>query len=231
MTTSEFALPSVNSFSSPYFFFSNDVNQQILYVSPSVEHILGFHPSEIIGKKYTEFLDVHSPFNNDIPQCQQRRFQGDGVQYGLRVVQTKDREIKVLKVQTHGVTDDQGRTVANHAIAQDVTNIYFNELKMHLRLEELRAVDAKLSNREKDVLQRVKSGQLNKVIAKELQLSERAVEGVRSRLMKKFKAETIAVVVTKATELDMLNDVILLAHQPSESRSRLEFDRLPCQAC
>ncbi len=163
--------------------------------------------------------------------CQQRRFKGDGVQSGLRVVETKDGKIKVLKIQTHGVKNYQGKIVANHAIAQDVTDVFFLENELHVRLSELRAVDAKLSDREKDVLQRVKAGQLNKVIAKELELSERVVEGVRSRLMKKFNAETIAVVVTKATELNMLNDVILLAHRPSGSTSRLENNHLPYQAC
>lgn len=231
MNIEELTVPKIESFSPPYFFFSNNKYREVLYVSPSVEQILGYSPSELVGRKYTEFLDASSPLNADVTDCRRRRFDGDGSHESLRVVQTKEGQLKVLKIQTHGVTDTDNNTVANHGLAQDVTDVYFLESKLHVRLQELRAVESQLSTREKEVLCRVKAGQLNKVIAKELKVTERAIEGIRSRLMKKFDAETIAVVVKKATELTMLNEVILLAQGSRNSRSRLEDPIFPQQAC
>ena len=231
MSVEELIVPKIESFSKPYFFFSNNKYRELLYVSPSVEEVLGYSPSELVGRKYSEFLDASSPLNSDVSDCRKRRFNGDGVHENLRVVETKDKRLKVLKIQTHGVKDVSGNIVANHGLAQDVTDVYFLESELHVRLQELRAVESSLSPREKDVLCRVKAGQLNKVIAKELNVTERAIEGIRSRLMKKFDAETIAVVVKKATELKMLNEVILLAQGDRNPNPRNDDPICPQQAC
>lgn len=231
MNDESLIVPRIESFAQPYFFFSNNKNREVLYVSPSVEQILGYSPSELVGRKYSDFLDASSPLNSDVPDCRRRRFDGDGTHEHLRVVETKDKRLKVLKIQTHGVKDENGIIVANHGLAQDVTDVYFLESELHVRLQELRAVESSLSQREKDVLRRVKAGQLNKVIAKELKVTERAIEGIRSRLMKKFGAETIAVVVKKATELKMLNDVILLAQGSRNPGTRNDDPICPQQAC
>ncbi|MDB4539692.1 LuxR C-terminal-related transcriptional regulator [Saprospiraceae bacterium] len=206
------ALPDLELFSAPYFFFSINRKSELLYLSPSAEQILGYLPEKIIGRRYTEFLDPTSPLNSEIVDCRKYRFEV-GVNYQqLHVVETKDSKLKVLKIQTYGESNEKGRVKIIHGIAQDVTDIYFVEQEMHSRLTELEKSDRRLSERERKVMELVVSGMLNKSIARKLDIRERSVEKIRSRLVEKFEAETMFEVVSKATELKILQDVILLAH-------------------
>lgn len=95
-------------------------------------------------------------------------------------------------------------------LAQDVTALFFAEQELHKRLVGLEKFTLKLSEREQTVLQSIKQGKLNKVIAKDLQVSERSIEKIRARLTEKFDAHTISEVVSKSTELEILKQVIRL---------------------
>ncbi len=218
-------IPDPDSFSQPYFFFSNNRKSELLYVSPSVEQVLGYPPEEVIGRRYSEFLDQTSPLNSGLAKCRKLGFKSRENHEQLRVVQTRDQQLKVLKVQTYGKHDAEGRVVVKYGIAQDVTDVFFVEQEMHKRLIKLQKADRKLSDRERFVLDRVIEGTLNKSIARKLDISERSVEKIRSRLVEKFDSETMFEVVSKATELRILQDVILLAHDahqgPNKPTSRL----------
>ena len=96
------------------------------------------------------------------------------------------------------------------------------DVRMFQRRDELARISEAISNRERDVLERVMSGKLNKSIAKELSVSQRTVESARSRLMRKFGANTSAEMVRIATELEMLNLVAKNARYFCKSESDLE---------
>ena len=49
-----------------------------------------------------------------------------------------------------------------------------------------------LSNREREIFNRITEGEMNKVIAQDLHLSERTIEAHRSQVMKKMGAKTLA---------------------------------------
>lgn len=183
-----------------------------MYVSPSVQKVLGFEPQEIVGQKFAELLDPTSPLNSDVASCLQKRFlENDTSSHQhLRVFATQQRQHKILQIQTYGVRDQHGTLSVIHGLTQDVTNLFFAEQELHKRLVALEKFSLKISDREQQVLTAIKQGKLNKVIAKELQVSERSIEKIRSRLMEKFDAKTISEVVSKSTELEILKDVILL---------------------
>lgn len=214
-----FALPDLELISAPYFFFSINRKSELLYVSPSTEQVLGYTPKKIIGRRYTEFLDPTSPLNSEVVDCRKFRFEGGENYEQLRVVETRGSKLKVLKVQTYGEQNEKGHVKIIHGIAQDVTDVYFVEQEMHNRLADLEESDRRLSERERMVMELVVSGMLNKSIARKLKIRERSVEKIRSRLVEKFNAETMFEVVSKATELKILQDVILLAHEPHDGPS------------
>lgn len=63
-----------------------------------------------------------------------------------------------------------------------------------------------LSEREKQVFDRVADGQMNKVIAADLGISERTVEVHRGQVMKKLKARTLAQLVRAKIQMDLNAD-------------------------
>ena len=206
------SLPKIDGFSKPYFFFSNNHDFEIVYVSPSVEDVIGFTPSEIIGRKYTEFLDATSPMNEDIDECMRFESQRYSVrqQNSVWVVETKDSENKVLRVQMYGTQDASGQAGTSHGLAQDVTDMFIKEQELHRRLVELKSLSQNLTEREIQVLNFVIEGKLNKWIAKRIGVTERTIENVRSRVMNKFKTETTAELAAKAKELQVLTEIVTL---------------------
>ena len=200
-------LPDLGKFRSPYIFFSNDANADLLYISDSVEEVLGFSSEQLIGRKYTDFL-VGDQLNSDIPELRRRRFSGDTSHESLRAVKNCDQEVRVLKVQTFGEMDESGNVIANHGIAEDITDAYqkYQELRRHFG--ELEEITQKLSERERTVLELVMAGRLNKTIASELEITVRGVERIRSRLMTKFSANTSAQLVSIAAEWKVLSSVL-----------------------
>ena len=178
-----------------------------LYISDSVEEVLGFSSEQLIGRKYTDFL-AGNKLNSDIPELRRKRFSGDAIHESLRAVKNCNQEVRVLKVQTFGETDKFGNVIANHGIAEDVTEAYQKYQDLQRRFGELQEISQQLSERESTVLGLVMAGRLNKTIASELGITVRGVERVRSRLMTKFAANTSAQLVSIATEWKVLSRVL-----------------------
>ncbi len=204
---SSVAQPDLDFFESPFFFFSNNQDSEILYVSRSIKDVLGYEPADLVGKNYSDFLVADNGCNSDVEAMRSRRFNGDANHTSIRVVFDKSGQKRVLKIQTYGKVDDEGNVVANHAIAQDVTN----ESHLSERLQELIKVESTLKEREKTVLELVLSGSPNKLIARRLSITERAIEMVRARLMKKFAVTSAAELIAMATELATLRNVLQLS--------------------
>ena len=204
---SSVAQPDLDLFESPFFFFSNNEDSEILYVSRSIKDVLGYEPADLVGKNYSDFLVADNGCNSDVEAMRSRRFNGDANHTSIRVVFDKSGQKRVLKIQTYGKVDDEGNVVANHAIAQDVTN----ESHLSERLQELIKVESALKEREKTVLELVLSGSPNKLIARRLSITERAIEMVRARLMKKFAVTSAAELIAMATELATLRNVLQLS--------------------
>lgn len=64
--------------------------------------------------------------------------------------------------------------------------------RQHIQLEAIAARMALLSPREKEVLERVVAGKLNKEIAQELDISISTVEAHRKRIMEKLQAQSLS---------------------------------------
>ena len=120
-------IPEIERFGAPFFSFSNNEDAELLYVSPSVKQVLGFEPDELIGKKYTDYLDQTSPLNSDVQTCREERFKSSDPRQSLRVVVDSKERLKVLLVQTYGHVGGDGKVIANHGLAIDITGKFFKE--------------------------------------------------------------------------------------------------------
>ena len=75
---------------------------------------------------------------------------------------------------------------------QEALNYDAENREHHADLEAVRARAASLTPREKEVFERVAEGQANKVVAIDLEISERTVEIHRSQVMQKMEARNLA---------------------------------------
>lgn len=90
------------------------------------------------------------------------------------------------------------RQALAHSRARMAREIEATELRMRM---------ARLTQREREVLERVIGGQANKVIAAELAISEKTVEIHRANVMRKMEAKTLAELIkmTSAIRVDQGN--------------------------
>jgi FixJ family two-component response regulator len=79
--------------------------------------------------------------------------------------------------------------------------------RVRRRFEEIGAAVDQLSSREKTVLQAIVAGQLNKAIARALDVSVRTIEGDRAKIVEKFNAETTGEVVGKYAQFNLLTEL------------------------
>ncbi|MEZ6093858.1 MAG: LuxR C-terminal-related transcriptional regulator [Pirellulaceae bacterium] len=162
----------------------------------------------MLGQKYTDFLKIDSTTNRELALFRSLRFQNPRPQEHLCEITTRDGDIKFLRVQTYGATNRDGDVVLNHGLAQDITGTFKGAGGVFARMNQLKAVEATLTERERNVFDQVINGRLNKAIARQLTISERGVERIRSRLMAKFEVESSAQLVVKGTELRLFNELI-----------------------
>ncbi len=93
--------------------------------------------------------------------------------------------------------------------------------EIHNQLSHLQTIESKLSDRDKFILDQIITGKLNKVIARELDLSERTIEKIRARIIKCFEVETIAQVIAKSVELSVIRKFILTNKNVSKNSAAL----------
>lgn len=81
------------------------------------------------------------------------------------------------------------------------------EIRVRARFEQINAAVDQLSPREKTVLKAIVAGQLNKAIARALDVSVRTIEGDRAKIVDKFGAETTGEVVGKFAQFTLLTEL------------------------
>ncbi len=84
----------------------------------------------------------------------------------------------------------------------EALNIDENAHRMAMDRQQLAEKLAALSEREKQVFDRVAEGQMNKVIAADLGISERTVEVHRGQVMKKLEVRTLAQLVRVKIDME-----------------------------
>jgi two-component system, LuxR family, response regulator FixJ len=77
-----------------------------------------------------------------------------------------------------------------------------------LNRQELADKLSSLSEREREVFERVADGQMNKVIAADLGISERTVEVHRGQVMKKLRARTLAQLVRMKIQMQLIEEAV-----------------------
>ena len=196
--------PDLDSFQAPYFFLSTDMDRRLLYISPSVESVLGFPPEGLVGRVYDEFIEIENPLYDSVASPADFALAKAKASYGetLHAVKNANQQTVVLRIASYteyADPDTKQNPIGFHCLAQDVTSVYRIEQKLQSHLMVLGNETVQISKREQEVLNFLLAGRMNKSIAKELDITERGVERIRARLMSKFKARSAAELARKAT--------------------------------
>lgn len=107
----------------------SDAEGRIIYISPSVEKILGYSPSELIQTLSTDLI-----YTEDILQLEPPFQSRKAVE--IRCI-CKDRSFKWIELTVKAITDEDGETVQYMGIGRDITARKQSEEKLRKSEERL----------------------------------------------------------------------------------------------
>jgi PAS domain S-box-containing protein/putative nucleotidyltransferase with HDIG domain len=122
----------VNNISDLVIVLNND--KEIVYVNSSVENILGYPESEIIGKRLKDI--IHEDLNQNTLEDS---FQNDNNEFQLKMT-TPMGSLLYLEGSTRRIME-HGSVIGIQAIARDITQRKLMEDELHTRYNELQAIN------------------------------------------------------------------------------------------
>jgi len=122
-----------------YFLFGVKPNGTIVYVSPAIEKIVGFQPSNVVGKNWRDFVDVNNVVNEPIEELQRSRFDGRGKEnHTFRCeISHQDGSTRLIEVRDVPVFDENGDVILSEGIGHDITDRHNSELALQKAHHEL----------------------------------------------------------------------------------------------
>ena len=142
----------VESIQNYYFFYTQDINGQFTYLSPSIERLLGYKPDEFLTH-YSRYLTKHPANQNVIYHTEQSVKGIEQPPYELEIV-AKNGSLHWLEVKENPVFDQQGKVWKIEGIAHDITERKRAEEKLKKNEKQLAQAQqiAHLGNWELDLV-------------------------------------------------------------------------------
>lgn len=131
-----------NSLTNEYFFYSHNLEGEYLYMSPSVEKILGYTVEEAKMGLIKHMTD--SEFNKRTIETQKKSATGEKQNTFELELYTKSREIKVIEITESPNYDSKGNLISVDGVAHDITERIKTERIIQQQNEELKRQDEEL---------------------------------------------------------------------------------------
>ncbi|WP_322975056.1 PAS domain S-box protein [Aporhodopirellula aestuarii] len=177
-----------------------DANGCIAKINDVAAEMFGYTPDELIGKSIFEL--VGEGLEDDLRENFKLRSEGVGDTVEYRIKHSAGREVWLL-VSSQPCYDEHGEFSGTRNVVLNITNRKLAE-QLARKAAIARTKLEMLSTRERDVFKHVVSGQMNKVIAKRLEISEKTVERHRSNVMKKLGVKSVAELVRIAMDAESI---------------------------
>ena len=126
----------VESLRQEYFFYSQDKNGYLTYVSPSVEMILGYHPDEFLTH-FTQFLSNHD-INAKARESKTKGMTGNRQPSFEMDFLHKEGSPRRIEVSEEPIADAKGRLISIEGIARDITQ----KKKQESRIRQIHKMEA-----------------------------------------------------------------------------------------
>jgi len=104
-----------------YFFYQRDVDEVFIYLSPSIEAMLGYAPRELLGRHNFGGIITPGLISERARESSMRTLEGQESQAHEIEVRHKDGSIKLLEIVEVPVRDFQGSIIGLDGIARDIT--------------------------------------------------------------------------------------------------------------
>jgi PAS domain S-box-containing protein len=113
-----------------------DLDGRFVTINPAVERILGYAPEDMIGKKIEDFVQPELVPMQDA--MLKRRLEGEtSTQYELEVVAKDGGRRIILDIKSRLALGDDGKPLAIHSIARDITERKEADARQTVLLREL----------------------------------------------------------------------------------------------
>ena len=113
-----------------------DLDGRFISINPAVERILGYTPDELIGKKIDDFVrPAQMPMQDAMLR---RKLEGEAsTQYELEMLAKDGQRRMILDVKSRLALGDDGKPLAIHSIARDITERKEADARQTVLLREL----------------------------------------------------------------------------------------------
>lgn len=117
------------------YIFTSDLDQVVISANPAVAAALGYTPEELIGRRFSEFLDPADQFQAN-EMLRRKLMEGGTTSYTVRVHTGDERQL-IWDVRSRLLLGADGKPAALFAIARDVTEAKHAEALQRLLIDEL----------------------------------------------------------------------------------------------
>ncbi len=132
----------IESLENEYFFYSHNLNGEYLYMSPSVEKVLGYTVDE--AKQGLVKHMTNSEANKQTIETLKKSATGEKQQTFEFELYTKSREIKIIEITESPNYNNKGEIVSIDGVAHDITERTKYERIIQQQNQELKRQDEKL---------------------------------------------------------------------------------------
>ena len=112
----------IESLENEYFFYSHNLNGEYLYMSPSVEKVLGYTVDE--AKQGLVKHMTNSEANKQTIETLKKSATGEKQQTFEFELYTKSREIKIIEITESPNYNNKGEIVSIDGVAHDITETH-----------------------------------------------------------------------------------------------------------
>lgn len=160
----------LESLENDYFFYSHDLNGKYLYISPSIEKVLGYSVEEARGGIVKHMTD--SEFNKTTIDTLKKSASGEKQKTFELEVYTKSREIRVIQITESPLYNENNELVSIEGIAHDITEkkkseqiIQAQNAELIQQKEDLQKTLENLQSTQSQLIHSEKLGALGHLIA------------------------------------------------------------------
>jgi PAS domain S-box-containing protein len=142
----------IESLENEYFFYSHNLQGKYLYISPSVEKVLGYSVEEAYGGLVKHMTD--SDFNKQTLETLRKSASGHKQKTFELELYTKNKKIKVIEITESPLFDDSGNLISIEGVAHEITERKKQE-------ELIKKQNAELHKKEEELSRNLEAMQFN----------------------------------------------------------------------